>query len=543
MQRPARRYESTRHSRRSIALVGLYLLVSVIIATGASWWAHRLSSATAPTQNLAQVPFSVTVPKYLVLMVLDGGRPDYFTMAPLPHIDALAQQGTQYTQAFDGILESETPAGHTTISTGSPPSANGILGFDWATGTSRFSLFDPTVVDAGAMEHIMEQAHVSTIAGLYKKAHPGATVVALSGHKYYAADPLGGPDADAIMYYQGSATGTYVPVAIPGHQPPAGILTDPALIAPTTHLSLGQEDDLATKLAITTFQRMHQRLTLINFPEFDWPLGHVDGGNLDPKDVITLMKGVDNDIGRIEDAYRQAGVLDQTLFVITADHGMGPITRFIPSTVVSDAVAKAGTTAPDIAANTADYVWLADPTKAQAVADNVAKSLDPGIQSVYYLASGPGGPHYVLDPNLTLDPSADRANQYLLSTLINGKEPAVVVFTNEGATFSSSTSNWKADHGGNGWQAQHIPLILSGPGINAAVVTDKPAQLEDIAPTVLADMGVTPVGMEGKVLAEALTNPSAAQKAARQAEIASVQPVVAGLAAQEKSTTVQTDVP
>ena len=55
---------------------------------------------------------------------------------------------------------------------------------------------------------------------------PGAKVVALSGHKYYAATPLGGPDADAIMYYQGDPKGRYIPVAVPGHVPPAGLLTD-----------------------------------------------------------------------------------------------------------------------------------------------------------------------------------------------------------------------------------------------------------------------------------------------------------------------------
>lgn len=537
------RQRDREHTRKGLLLAVGYLLLSVVVGSGAAWIAHRQADSASPPQAVAQVPFSPAVPKYLVLMVLDGARPDYLSATSLPHLDALARQGTEYTQAFDGILESETPAGHTAIATGSPPSANGILGFDWANGDSRFSLFNPDVVRAGAMENIISQEHVPTIAGQYKKSYPSATVVALSGHKYYAADPLGGPQADAIMYYQGSSAGTYVPVAIPGHEPPAGVLTDPSLTAPNTRLALGAEDNLATRLAIKTFQTMHQRLTLINYPEFDWPLGHVDGGNLDPKDVATLMRGLDHDIGQIEDAYRKAGVLDQTMFVITADHGMTPITRFIPSTVVSDAVAKAGTTAPDIASNTADYIWLADPGKGQTVADRIARSLDPGIQSVYYLVSGPGSPHYVLDPNLTLPASADSANQYLLNTLINGKEPTVVVFANEGATFSSSTSNWKADHGGNSWQAQHIPLILSGPGINAGVITDKPAQLMDIAPTVLTVMGASPGDMQGKVLTEALQHPPTSQVGPRQAEIDAAAAVVVGLTAAEGRGNVQAGVP
>ncbi|GAC1319011.1 MAG: hypothetical protein NVS2B16_15890 [Chloroflexota bacterium] len=131
----------------------------------------------------------------------------------------------QYSYAIDGILESETPSGHTTLATGSTPRRNGILGLGWAQNDNDYSLFSPDVVRSGAMERIMSNAHVPTIAGLYKQRFPGAKVVALSGHKYYAADPLGGPQADAIMYYQGDARGHYVPIAIPGHIPPPPVLS------------------------------------------------------------------------------------------------------------------------------------------------------------------------------------------------------------------------------------------------------------------------------------------------------------------------------
>ena len=163
-------------------------------------------------------------PRYLVLMVLDGARPDYLGVTHLPHLDALLARGTQYRRAVLGILESETPAGHTTLSTGSTPRRDGILGFDWAQNDNDFSLFSAATVRAGAIEHIMAQARVPTIAGLYKAQHPRARVVALSGHKYYAADPLGGPQADVIMYFQGDQQGHYVPVSIPGHSPPAPVL-------------------------------------------------------------------------------------------------------------------------------------------------------------------------------------------------------------------------------------------------------------------------------------------------------------------------------
>jgi hypothetical protein len=471
--------------------------------------------------------------KYLVLIVLDGARPDYFGLTKLPRVDALRTQGAQFANAIDGILETETPAGHTTLATGSTPARNGILGFDWMQNDNDYSLFSPDIVRAGAMEQIMESAHVPTIASLYKARFPKAKVVALSGHKYYAADPLGGPAADAIMYYQGDDSGRYVPVAIPNHTPPPGVLTTPGLIFPSTRLALGQEDTLATRLALSAFATMHQRITLINYPEFDWPLGHVDGGNLDPKDVVTLMRDFDHDLGRIEDAYRKAGVLDQTLFVITADHGMGPIKRFVPDTVVTNAVSQAGATAPAISYNTGTYVWLTDATKAQAVAQNIVNAKDPGIETVYYLTTANGKPAYASAGGSLVSSEVEAAHQYLLGTLLNGHQPNVVVFCREDQTMTSSTTQWKADHGGANWESQNIPLILSGPEIRPGTIVRTPAQLEDVAPTVLTAMGVRPTGMEGRILTEALVTPTATAKTARQAEIDQLNPLVNALIAQD----------
>jgi hypothetical protein len=358
-------------------------------------------------------------------------------------------------------------------------------------------------------------------------------VVALSGHKYYAADPLGGPSADAIMYYAPGPGGRYVPKAIPGHLPPASVMTGKNLISPSYHLATGTEDSLATSLAIRAFKRMHAHILMINYPEFDWPLGHVDGGNLDRSAVIQLMKNFDGDLGRIEDAYRNAGVLSKTLFLITADHGMGPVRRFIPSTVITNAVARAGTTAPDVASNTAAYVWLANRGKAQQVAANIMASGDPGVQSAYYLAAFPA-PHYVLAGGHFINRNVNAANTELVNTLMNAHAPDVVVMAKAGNTFSSSTVHWKADHGGSSWESQHIPLIMAGPGVKRGAIIGQGAQLEDIAPTALTLMGVTPTGMQGKVLADAMLSPAGPQQTARQGEISRIGPLISALSAQDR---------
>lgn len=536
-RRKARRQGRLGPAARLALLCALYLTFASAIGAGAAKVLHdRSASGALPPGRL--IGLAPVTPKYLVLLVLDGARPDYFGLTALPHVDALRAAGTQYNKAFDGILESETPSGHATIATGSRPDKDGLLGFDWANTSGRYSLFSPDQM--GTVEQLMQDSHAPTLASLYKQKFPSARVVALSGHKYYAAAPLGGPAADAIVYYQGDPKGHYVPVAVPGHTPPASVLNDPTLTLPSITLKDGQEDHLATQMALSLVKSMQPRMLLVNYPEFDWPLGHVDGGMISTAKVITDMKVFDNDLGAIEDAYRKAGILDQTMFVITADHGMMPITRFVPATTVSNAVTQAGTTAPDIASSTGDYIWLADPNKAQMVAENVVDAHDPGIESAYYLVTANGKPTYVAANGSSVTPAMETANQYLLSALLNGHEPSVVVFGAPGASFSDPKSNWKADHGGNTWQAQSIPLIFSGAGVVPGVISSDPVQLDDIAPTVLTAMGVAPVGMEGHALTEALVQPAPADVQQRQAEMKQIGPVVDALmsndqAAQSKS--------
>lgn len=509
--------------------IALYLVFAVSIAFGAP---NPYTGIFSKTATSLQLTFGSSAPKYLVLIVLDGARPDYFDMTSLPHLNALRAAGTQYTNAVSGILEAETPSGHAAIATGSRPDRNGILGFDWGSDNgTRYSLFDPAKM--ASVEQIMQNYHAPTIASLYKKSFPGARVVALSGHKYYAAAPLGGPSADAIIYYQGNSSGQYVPTSVPGHTPPASVLRDPRLAGRRVSLPLGGEDSLVTDTAITVAEKMHPRILLMNYPEFDWPVGHVYGGPQNPAAVASLMKNFDAGLGKVEDTYRKQGILDQTLFVITADHGMMPITRFVPSSVITNAISLAGTSAPDIAADTGDYIWLRDPSKAATVAQLIMDTQDPGIQSTYYLTTVNGKPQYVATDGATLNTQQAAANQYLLSALLNGREPTVVVFGREGATFSDPKSGWKADHGGNSWQSQHLPLILAGPGIRAGQVSSEPAQLEDIAPTVLTDMGVAPTGMEGHVLTGALNHAvSSAAQQSRAAEIAQLGPQLIALAAE-----------
>src|SRR5579884_918248 len=436
------------------------------MAAGASTWDPFVADAAA-------LP-------YVVLIVLDGARPDYLATPNTPNLQNLIRGGTQYTNAFSGILESETPSGHVTIGTGSPPSKTGIPSFWWGTShKKRFSLFSPQKIRAGEMEKLIRQSGVPTLAGLVHAKSSGAKVVAMSGDKYYAADAIGGPNADVTMYFQATAKGQFVPTYIPGHAPPAGLLASPGLVARANHRPLGVQNHLVMKLAIDTFSRLRQQVTLINLPEFDWPLGHVDGSILDDNGVKTLMQGFDQDLAALQSAYQKAGVLKNTLFVVMADHGMMPLKHRLPETDFEDAVSRAGTKIVAQTYTTAAYLWIQDSSRARAVAQNIARLNDPVLQSVYARVSTSKGHTYQQVARGKIQASGiANANQHLLASFNGPNAPDVVVVFAEGVGCEpGGQANWKADHGGTSWHAQNVPLVLSGAGIRSGHVSSYPARL------------------------------------------------------------------
>lgn len=461
-------------------------------------------------------------PLYAVIMVLDGARPGYFKVPSIPHIRALMRRGTAFSNAFDGILQSETPVGHAAISTGSFPRRDGIIAFGWPNPANNWiSIFNTQAIQSHVLENLMTTSRTPTIAARLHQKDPSAVVAAVGSYKYYANDALGGPDANITMYYSTQPNGTYAPTAVQGHAPPPSLLHAKDLVLKTSaHVPLGVNDHYAMKLATDTFEQTHARLIMLNIPEFDWPLGHLDGANRDPAVVRALMQGYDHDLGRLEDAYRRAGVLNRTIFVITADHGFVGFDHEVQPTVFTDAAQKAGLTVTHADYHTGVYLWVNDPTKANLAAAAIAATGNPGIQAVYFKEAIPGGYNYVRasGPALFDVPGMEQANQSLLQSFAGASSPDIVVAMREGYVGTDTgQGNWKGDHGGLDWESQHIPLIIAGPGIRHGVISDYPARLIDIAPTLLSLMGASYSGMDGTPLAPAMDAPPFA---ARDAEAA-----------------------
>jgi arylsulfatase A-like enzyme len=221
------------------------------------------------------------------------------------------------------------------------------------------------------------------------------------------------------------------------------------------------------------------------------------------------MQQFDTSLGTIENAYRKAGVLDQTTFIITADHGFQAFDRLVTPDVIQNAVASTGLTVTHGAYHTADYVWVNDRSRANQAGAAIAALNNPYIQSVYFKQQTADGYGYVRASSTGLFhvPGMEGANQLLLDSFAGADSPDVVVMFRDGTVGDYAENKWKGDHGGADWESQNIPLIISGAGVRSGAVSSYPARLVDVAPTVLALLGAPWSEMDGTALADALVNP------------------------------------
>lgn len=505
----------------SLSLAGAGFISNVRTADSAS-----LGALAPPPAPLIPTPTSTSHGSrkfpgpFVVVLVVDAARYDEFNLAQMPNLARLAASGVQYSQAWVGQLPSVTEASHASIGTGVLPNRHNILGDTWRVpGTEQMSpnLLNSQLTRTGYIGKVIKQTGVSSLAAITHLRWPGSKVVALSGHKVYAADALGAGSADYVAFGAKDARGHFVPNAIPGHEFASSILKSPQLDLPSYPRIPGQEDDWTTTLALKFLFQYHPRLMMINLPEVD-VFGHISG--TDATVMQPLMSNVDKQIGRLVAAYGRAGILPQTTFVITSDHGMVPALHTVDSEQIRSIVLKAGGNPLYIGHGDSSSIWLKNPETIQKVKTALVDANIPDVAAVY--ARSPKGNYVLASPISRLaDPAAANSQIALLSTLNVAESPDIVLVYDENTitmTPGFLKIGRKGDHGGATWGAQHIPLIINGPRIRKGLVSSYPARLIDIAPTVEALLETYPLKQDGIPLADAILNPpsgSPAQQSAR----------------------------
>lgn len=533
--------------RASAAVTRRFTSGLAFIAIGAGIAAPAVLSARAmPARSHGRGPMSSVAPRgngrYAVVIVVDAARPDYLRLTRMPRLQALMRRGVVYRNAFLGQLPANTPPSHATVGTGVFPKNNGVQGFLWENPRTR-QVKNPTMTGAvlnGDLERVIARSGAPTLSGRIKAVYPGSKTVSVSAHKCYAADAMGTPTTDyilcALIYHN-----RWVAQAVGSHRPPPGAINNPAFDVPILPRTAGLgpavqqwrqggENAWTMRYALWAFNRVrYPRLLTINLSETD-VLGHFA-----PRQsvIVQLMAEFDTLLGNLEDAYRRAGILNRTEFVITADHAISPLKRFVRYHNFTDAMQSAGATPVYVEHDTAGYIGIVQHNRSRQVALNMFRLDGKKADATFYKVRIRGRWTYRLaaaQPYITA--AARRAYAVLLQTQAsNAGADVVVVLAPHTSTrnFAIYGYRWRAGHLGPQWDDQHIPLIIAGPGVRRGVVSTYPARLVDVAPTIERLLGASTKGVDGVVLDDALTSPSKAGTTAQQARGRTLMPIVQAL--------------
>jgi predicted AlkP superfamily pyrophosphatase or phosphodiesterase len=181
---------------------------------------HRLTTVLA----LAAACSSLTVtaaepPRLIVMVVVDGFRADYLTSFAAHWRAGMAtmlRDGAQFRRAQLPYLQTDTCAGHATISTGTMPRTHGMIADNWwdrdgheDRECTRDAATTPVTYDRPArIGNSGRWLRVPTLADRLRSERPGSRVVTLS-LKARAAISLAGRGGDAVTWFE-DAAGSFV---------------------------------------------------------------------------------------------------------------------------------------------------------------------------------------------------------------------------------------------------------------------------------------------------------------------------------------------
>ena len=226
--------------------------------------------------------------------------------------------------------------------------------------------------------------------------------------------------------------------------------------------------------------------------------GYLDAAGTPGPSLLSEIEFADESIGEMVDNLKGRGILDSTLFIVTAKHGQSPIdpnaysavpgktsNGLSPATLISNQLHAAMPPSEDpngsgIGATEDDVslLWLTNPSYTDAAVTLLeANRAATGIGQIYY------GPSVALNYNLGgLTPHDPRT-------------PDIIVTPNVGVTYTGSNAKLM-EHGGFAHDDTNVMLLLSNPDFKPRTVFSEVGTLQ-VAPTILRALGLNPRLLDG----------------------------------------------
>ncbi|MEH6460692.1 alkaline phosphatase family protein [Chitinimonas sp. JJ19] len=502
-------------------------------------------------------------PKRVLIAVFDQMKPEYVDQFDMDNLRQLRDGGVHFAQGYLGHAASETVVSHNVMVSGQFPKNMGwadevfrdsenLLGKGknamWTTGSFTREQFNILVKHAGYPK----------LADYLHAAQPGSKFVVV-GEKDYAVEAIAAPSADIAVRFSDRMKDLSKETGCDNlggqWRGPAGVNVPTYLSEPRCgrfYVNSDKNNDYGTKaaapswlypldgnrfvpgndpahlggdawvadVAIAMAEKENWSGMLVTFGGID-KSGHMWGpgkpatildGPAAQTQLPVVAKFADEQMGRLLDKLKALGQLEETLIVVTADHGaVAGWGNFHGSKAAGvsdnnwyfgDVVNGSGFDKPIPAIkplvdtgnvafsyqSTTVNTWLKDtsPAKKREMA-KVMRSL-PGVVATYWRDGG----RYKLDTaTKTASRMTKREHQWwqrhgqeLMDTMAAEGSADVVGILGGGTTYSVS-----GDHGGIGEEEQRIPMFAW----SAHIKREKPVtgfRSADILPTVLKAMGI-----------------------------------------------------
>ncbi|MEU9504673.1 alkaline phosphatase family protein [Micromonospora sp. NPDC048170] len=442
MAHPIRRSSAA----RAVAASAVVLLAATALpATPAASSPAASAGGDRPAQHVIMFDFDGFDPRFL------DGR--YADLAELPNLRALIEAGT-YGVA-DGTYSSYSNSSRTTTATGAYPAVHRNTGYYYNHDTNR-----------GVSQERYIEPGVETIAHSLKRQDRTSAYL-----QWYAVQNYGATYGDpAALYTQpGGNCETRANQAI-------ALLRGEPVNSGGTMVDLPAIPDLITVYCDDVDGALH------------------DGGFSDP-DLPAALTRVDAQIGRVRDAAREAGILDRTTFLVTADHGarewtvplLPEVLDRLSGTGFKVQVISSSGGVPDPAS---EIVVVASPRTADITLRGAADTAK-NARRIAKLVRDIPGIAAVRDQH---DLRRLKASDKLGDLVVEPVEPYHLSTLADGAP--------RASHGA--LPEAQVPMVLSGAGVRRGVPL-RNVGLVDVAATISALLGVQPpANSQGHVMRGAI---------------------------------------
>jgi hypothetical protein len=240
------------------------------------------------------------------------------------------------------------------------------------------------------------------------------------------------------------------------------------------------------------------------------------------------LKLADQEVGRLVGELDAEGLLDETLIVLTADHGMTDAKRFhgnpgppidggnlnwyygaetgtradesylSPSPAIAALASRIGSNLEFSYQDTHVAVWLKD--RSQQARSSAAEAMRPLPDAIATFRLNKADAAYIPDwvsSSMTSDERRwlNANGKHLLNTMAASNGPDAVALLADDVTYSV-----QGDHGGHQADNQMIPIIFSWPGLDARRLSTKMTNV-DILPTILKVLDIAPAhSLDGKAV-------------------------------------------